>query len=281
MTYPERLTANWHTHTFRCHHAQGDIPDFLRAAREAGLTTVGFSEHSPLMDDRWDGGRMFMREIPEYLEALDRGREAFPDLKVYKGYESEWVPEFGVSFYQEVLLGEKGVDYLAGAPHFFQVEKGGPWNCCWTPLPQYSLPQLLAGYTRSMLNLIGSGVFTFVAHPDLFGIFYPHWTADTKAAARDIAQAARDAKIPFEINCAGFRKGVIVTGTDGKAHMPYPWEDFWEVIAEEGACAVIHSDAHDPKDITSHFDDALAFAKKIGVKVVTPQTLEDFEALKR
>lgn len=277
---PEKLTANWHTHTFRCHHAVGDIPDYLRVAREAGLTTVGFSEHSPLKDDRWDGGRMFMREIPEYLEALDRAREEFPDIKVYKGYESEWVPEFGASFYKEVLLGEKGVDYLAGAPHFFQVEKNGPWNNCWGPLPQYTPSQLIAGYARSLVDLIESGVFTFVAHPDLFGIFYPNWTPDAEAAAHAIAQAARDARIPLEINCSGFRKGVIITDPDGTQHMPYPWEAFWRIVAEEGACAIINSDAHKPELLALHFDDCLAFAKKVGVQVVTPQTPEDFEALK-
>ena len=44
---------NFHTHTFRCKHAKGDVDDYCRRALELGMETLGFSDHTALPDDRW------------------------------------------------------------------------------------------------------------------------------------------------------------------------------------------------------------------------------------
>ena len=38
------LQRNYHTHTYRCKHATGDVIDYAKAAIEADLTTLGMSE---------------------------------------------------------------------------------------------------------------------------------------------------------------------------------------------------------------------------------------------
>ena len=42
------LTANYHTHTYRCGHA-GDYPDeaYVQAAVQAGYKVLGMSDHTP------------------------------------------------------------------------------------------------------------------------------------------------------------------------------------------------------------------------------------------
>ena len=49
---------NFHTHTFRCKHAKGDVADYCEMAISRGMKTLGISDHSALPDDRWLGGRM-------------------------------------------------------------------------------------------------------------------------------------------------------------------------------------------------------------------------------
>ncbi len=47
------IEKNYHTHTYRCKHAQGDCQEYVTEALQAGCTTLGFSEHMPLPNDRW------------------------------------------------------------------------------------------------------------------------------------------------------------------------------------------------------------------------------------
>ena len=42
------MYANYHTHTFRCHHANGTEREYIEQAIERGLHTLGFSDHAPM-----------------------------------------------------------------------------------------------------------------------------------------------------------------------------------------------------------------------------------------
>ena len=40
------LKSNFHTHTFRCGHAKGDIKDYTKSAISFGFKNIGFSDHA-------------------------------------------------------------------------------------------------------------------------------------------------------------------------------------------------------------------------------------------
>ena len=46
--------TNYHTHTKRCMHAEGTEADYVKAALDAGLDVLGFSDHGPFPDNRFD-----------------------------------------------------------------------------------------------------------------------------------------------------------------------------------------------------------------------------------
>ena len=39
------IQTNWHTHTSRCGHAVGTDEEYVQAAIQGGLKTLGFSDH--------------------------------------------------------------------------------------------------------------------------------------------------------------------------------------------------------------------------------------------
>ena len=39
------MIANYHTHTFRCHHALGTDEDYVTSAIANGIQILGFSDH--------------------------------------------------------------------------------------------------------------------------------------------------------------------------------------------------------------------------------------------
>ena len=42
------MKYTYHTHTARCHHATGEDEEYVRAAIDAGIKVLGFSDHAPM-----------------------------------------------------------------------------------------------------------------------------------------------------------------------------------------------------------------------------------------
>ena len=62
------MIANYHTHTWRCNHAEPGEERYVRAAIKRGLQILGFSDHTPYP---FSGGytssfRMGVAQLPGY-----------------------------------------------------------------------------------------------------------------------------------------------------------------------------------------------------------------------
>jgi histidinol-phosphatase (PHP family) len=111
-----------------------------------------------------------------------------------------------------------------------------------------------------------SGLFAFIAHPDLFGVCYPVWDAEAEACSRALLTAAAELKMPLEINGYGLRKP-MVEAPDGPRYK-YPWLPFWELAAECGVGAVLSSDAHEPENVATGLVETAEIARRYGLAVV-------------
>jgi len=242
--------ANYHTHTYRCGHASGEASDYARVALESGMSLLGFSDHTPLPDGRWSDFRMASRELDGYVDAVRTAASRYPALEVLLGMECEWLPEFK-GFYEDELLGAREFDYLIGACHLTQVD--GRWQ---GSFDHTSTPVALRAYAKLCVATMESGLFAFIAHPDLFGSCNPVWNPDTAACAHEICTASVALGVPLEINGLGFRKSLI-PGEQGP-RPPYPWTPFWEVAAACGVQVVLNSDAHHPEDVAANYPDVAA-----------------------
>lgn len=241
MTEDSAHIHNFHTHTFRCKHAKGDVEDYCRAAVEMGMETLGFSDHTALPDDRWLQARMPYIDLDDYVGAIDRARVNFPQLKILKGMECEYVPKLH-SYYEDELLGERQFDYLVGASHFFLDD--GEWRGTYGGTTDADSLRKYVDYTIDMMR---TGLFDFIAHPDLFGNCYEHWDENTAAVSLDLLTAAKELDVGMEINALGLRKQAHKK--PGNPFPLYPWLPFWEIAAECDAPVIVNSDAHRPQDL--------------------------------
>lgn len=248
------LEKNYHTHLYRCKHATGDVPDYCRAALDSGLSVLGISDHAALPDDRWNEIRMDYSELPDYCDSIDRAREEFPDLVILKSMECEYDHAYD-SYYRETLLGELGFDYLIGAAHFFPHRGEYLWVYGGATAAEH-----LRSYADYVVRSMESGLFAFMAHPDLFGCTYLSWDENTEACSRDILEAAVDLRMPLEINGYGLQKRKVET-PQGTRPM-YPWDPFWELAAEYDIEAIVNSDAHKPENILGGVEEALSIAER-------------------
>jgi len=253
--------TNFHTHTYRCQHASGDVAAYCASAVWQGVEVLGISDHTPLPDGYWPEVRMSLAQLPGYHNAILQAQADFPQLTLLAGMECEYDPPYS-AFYREVLLGKYALDYLVGGTHFFRYQGQRTET-----FSQANTPATLGAYVKHFIQAMESGLFAFMAHPDAFARGYLSWDENAAACSRDLCAAAAALQIPLEINGYGFRKPPIAT-PNGTRPM-YPWPPFWEIAAEMGVVAMVNSDAHRPQDVWANIEDGLALAKKLNITVYT------------
>jgi histidinol-phosphatase (PHP family) len=75
------MKNNYHTHTVRCHHAQGTEREYIEAAIAAGIKTLGFADHAPQIfpGDYYSHFRMRPEELSDYCSTLRALKEEYKD----------------------------------------------------------------------------------------------------------------------------------------------------------------------------------------------------------
>lgn len=233
------MNYNYHTHTKYCHHAQGEMEDYVQYAIAHGIRYLGFSEHSPF---RFPDGyettyhRILRADVPAYWTEANRLREVYQDqidLKI--GYEMEYYPLYFQKMLKMVL--DDGAEYLILGQHYLQNEypDGFPSGVPTTE------DAVVTEYVDCVIKGIQSGVFTYVAHPDFVNYrgtndaLYEH-------EMEKICLASKEYQIPLEINLNGAR-----------CHENYPSDRFFRIAGRVGSPVTMGMDAHNTCDV---FDEA-------------------------
>lgn len=246
------MKTNYHTHTQRCRHAQGTAEDYVRAALEANVSILGFSDHAAFPDYDY-GYRMPYEELPLYFSDVDRLSKAYAsDIMIKKSLEIEYLPKY-MGFYEE-LLETYHTDYLLLGEHFFLDEEGAFHNIT----TGVTDTRLYVSYAKAIAQALGTGYFQMVAHPDIFTMNHNAWDRNCDAATELILEAAAQNHVILEFNANGFRRG-IHEYPDGARHM-YPHRKFWERVAGSGVSVIVGSDCHNPTQV---WDEAMAHAMEV------------------
>ena len=74
------LKSNFHTHTFRCGHARGDIKDYTKSAISFGFKNIGFSDHAFFPGIHHEFMRGDFSLLDDYIKAFEKTKKSPPDL---------------------------------------------------------------------------------------------------------------------------------------------------------------------------------------------------------
>jgi len=248
------MNADYHLHTPLCRHATGSPADYARVALAKGMNEIGFADHNP-MPEQFDDWRMGIGELPRYFEMVEEARQLFPECAIRLGLECDFIP--GYQGWIEKLAGMADWDYLIGSVHY--IAPG--WdvdNPRWIGrFTQHPVEEIWAMYWKAYEACIRSGLFDFVAHPDLVKKFGFRPAGDLRPFYEGSIAAAAEMNIPFEINTAGLRKDVREL---------YPSRGFLAMAFDAGVPLLINSDAHAPDEVGADFDAAISLAKEIGYR---------------
>ena len=252
------MIANYHTHTKRCRHASGTEREYIETAISRGLTTLGFSDHTPQIFPNGfvSNFRMFPEETAEYFSTLRALRDEYADrIEIKIGFEAEYYP----AIFDDLIgfLSDFEPDYLILGQHFIDNEYD-TYRYSGAKADEAALVR----YVDQTLEAISTGKFSIFAHPDLI-----NYTADEKIyerEARRLCLGAKKAGIPLELNLLGLSEG-----------RHYPRRDFWRIVSEVGNEVILGCDAHSPDRVAR--PDELEKAKKylddFGISPIVHPTL--------
>ncbi len=230
----EFLIANYHAHTWRCQHAYGTEREYIEAAIAMGIKEFGFSDHIPFPET---GGyvssiRMKMEQAPEYVGTIRAlGREYKDDIRIYVGFEAEYVPEF----YEEQMrmFHAFSCDYLILGQHFLKSEEQGPYTGTET-----EDEGRIREYVDIIIEGMKTGSFLYLAHPDLMN--YQGMDSVYDWEMTRLCREMKELGIPLEMNMLGMTYDRI-----------YPAERFWKIAGEVQNEVVLGLDAHCLEDVVN------------------------------
>ncbi|HWL54487.1 MAG TPA: histidinol-phosphatase HisJ family protein [Chthoniobacteraceae bacterium] len=244
--------CDYHTHTPLCRHAEGWPVDYARVATEKGLAEIGFADHSP-MPEPFDDWRMLLEELPRYLEAVEEARAAFPQLPIRLGLEVDYLP--GQEAWIEKLATLADWDYLIGSVHYIAPGWEVDHPKFISRFEERPVAEIWEMYGTAYEAAIRTGLFDFVAHPDLPKKFGHRPEGDLRRFYDPVIAALAETGTAFEINTAGLRKPV------GEI---YPAPQFLQLAREAGVPLLINSDAHAPEEVGAGFEVAAQAAVEAG-----------------
>lgn len=253
---------NYHSHTYRCGHAWGTDDEFITAAIAAGFTTLGISEHSPWpfadgyqeIDARQ---RITVAQLDAYLADMQALKEKYCDqIEIKVGLECEYFPRY----FDWLKTIRPKLDYLLLGVHCSEYDEHLSHYYA-----RYNTPEQVEEYLRCTLAGMETGLFSYLAHPDLCLADNPDYDEVCKHTVHSICHKAKELDMPLEYNLYGVDK----QGRGRQKGLGYPCKLFWEEAARYGCTAIIGVDAHRPENFNrQRFLDAREYLSSLGMNII-------------
>ncbi|GHV66756.1 histidinol-phosphatase [Spirochaetia bacterium] len=243
------MIANYHTHTRWCRHGSGEIEDYIREALSKGLEELAITEHVPLPGDP-DSRRMYCHEFDAFDAELNSLIEKYADrIRVRKGFECEYYPDL-LAYYSR-LRKQHGYEILI-LGHHTSADRS---------IDNFAIrsPGEVSRYAMEVCEGLKTGVFTFLAHPDVPLCGYSYFDDAVTDAMSLIFETAATRNIPVEINANGlhYDRG-------------YPSPRVWELARHYNPLCIVGSDAHHAADLACESVDLCAdMAIQFGLNLQT------------
>jgi histidinol phosphate phosphatase HisJ family len=253
------MKFDFHTHHFRCGHAEGSIRDYIEAALEKGLAMIGISDHSPYFASGKDrpspSVAMAKSEFPRYVEEVLRLKKEYAGkIEVLLGVESDYFPEHE-ALYRSVYDAYP-FDYRIGSVH--QLLGLSIFNRNrWKNLNERGRIETKDAYFREIQRSAKSGMFDILGHIDAMKGYYPEFDEIPTNELDRTLKTIAECDVAIEINTSGKTKDCGGW---------YPSDDILEKAHHYGVKVTFGSDAHVPDRVADEWDEVRLRLKDIGFK---------------
>lgn len=242
------MRTDYHTHTYRCGHAEGTMIEYIEAAIAKGIDDIGLTDHLWLYFEppasRNPEYAMAESEFDHhYAEMLD-ARERYRDrINVRVSVEADYIE--GREDELRSILSRYDFDFVLGSVHFMDG-----WVI---DAPEYAhryreerVAEIYRRYFAKLQKAIRTGCFDLLAHFDLpkkFG-FLPE--EDLSELVSETLDVVREHGLAMEVSTAGLRKPI------GEI---YPAPRILGEMRRRGIPISLSSDCHHPSEVGYGFDE--------------------------
>lgn len=244
------ISTDGHVHTRLCHHARGEMEEYVQAAVAAGLKKIIFLEHYETgidyFESTWltEADFIYYHEEARRLAAKYQGR-----IAVCAGVEVGANPEHlqdAVAFLRKFKWERIGLSY-----HYLRTDLGHVNMVSRRPdsialMEKIGVDKVAAAYFEGLKKALAVIPADVVCHLDAVMRHCPSFVFAEEQVARtvEILSIMRDKDVALEVNTSGYP----LRGE------PFPSLRLLKVAQGMGVRLVAGSDAHRPEHVGRYFD---------------------------
>jgi len=265
------MKCNYHTHSHFC-DGKENMRFFVEKAVELQFAHLGFSSHAPIAK-QYDF-TLTEEEIPEYLNEIEYYQARYPQLKIFKGLECDFIPNITKDFayYKE----NYGLDYIIGGVHLIKVPNSrelwfidGPKRETYdngvSLFFNHDIKKAVTCFWEQTFEMIETQKFDIIAHLDKIKMHnQDRFFKEDEGWYLKLADHAIDLiikkKLIVEINSRGIYRM--------RCKNFYPSDYIIEKLAKAKTPMVISSDAHRAEELPLYYEEAKTKLQNFGLEAL-------------
>lgn len=244
--------SDHHIHTRLCHHALGEMEEYVLAAINNGLNSITFLEHMEAGVNYFEVTWLAEQDFDDYFAEGRRLQEEYKNQIIIKlgievgsslTHKDDILARLKNRQWDEVGLSYHFAQYPQFEHHLNLVSRKEPNT---TNIETIGSEQVLEHYFTSLIEAVKTFPGTMLCHLDA-ALRYQKKISLTKnhlQLIEELLQQVKEQEMSLEINTSGF----AMRGE------PFPARDIVKKALELNIPLVASSDAHKPEDVGRYFD---------------------------
>lgn len=256
---------DYHTHS---NYSDGQsLFNMVRAAEEAGLDGIGFTDHCTISthEHMRDARAVLGFNLDITYErrrcAIEHLREK-SEIEIYDAVEMDYT---GDTTEIRAFLDEANFDYTIGSVHRVN-DLNVQFSSNFSEKTEAELDAFVDRYFEKLIALVESELFDIAAHPDLIERTQSLRGRATENHYHEAAQAFADSRTVPEINA-----GRALTD-EGSMH---PNSLFFDILCEYDTRFAVGSDTHSPDEISDRTEFLDGFLTEHAIEPIVPGTISE------
>ena len=266
------MKCNYHTHTHFC-DGKENMRLFVDKAVELQFDHLGFTSHAPIAK-QYDF-TLSEEDIPVYLNEIEHYQRKYPEIKILKGLECDFIPDItkDFSYYKDKFA----LDYIIGGVHLVNVPNSdelwfidGPKRETFDNGIELffnnNVKKAITCFWEQTFEMIETQKFDIIAHIDKIKMhnqdrFFKEDEAWYVKLVDHAVELVSKKNIIVEINSRGIYRL--------RCKDFYPSDYILKRLAKSKTPMVISSDAHRAEELALYYDETKIKLQKFGIETLT------------
>jgi len=264
------MKCNYHTHSHFC-DGKENMHFFVEKAVELKLDHLGFSSHAPI-SELYDF-TLTEEKIPDYLKEIEHYQKIYPQIKIFKGLECDYIPNITKDFFY--YKNRYKLDYIIGGVHLVKVPNSedvwfidGPktetYDYGIAHFYNHNIKKAVTNFWEQTFEMIETQKFDIIAHLDKIKMHNQDrfFKEDEDWYLKLVDHAIEliiQKQIIVEINSRGIYRQ--------RCKNFYPSDYILKKLSNKTPI-IISSDAHKAEELTMLYDEAKNKLQSFGIKTL-------------